>query len=154
MFLGLRASHDRGHLVRAVLEGVVLACYDAYAVLAELGASPEGVVVAGGGTRSRLWRQIVADVFALPVRQWEGADQSAMGAALLAGGGAGLLDVPAAAAEFSTYGPVIEPSAAARALYAELYAIFRAAYQKHRGDFRRLRALSSSIPGDHSGGAA
>jgi xylulokinase len=154
MFLGLRASHGRGHLVRAVLEGVVLACYDAYAVLAELGASPESVVAAGGGARSGLWRQIVADVFALPVCRWEGADQSAMGAALLAGGGVGLLDVPAAAAEFATYGRAIEPSAAGRGPYAELYAVFRAAYQKHRGDFRRLRALSSRIPGDHSGGAA
>jgi xylulokinase len=144
MFLGLTASHGRGHLVRAVLEGVALACYDAYTVLAELGASPEGIVVAGGGARSMLWRQVVADVFALPVRQWEGGDQSVMGAALLAGGGVGLLDVARAGSELAKYGPAIEPLAPRHGLYAELHAIFRAAYEKHRQDFRRLRALPDS----------
>jgi xylulokinase len=154
MFLGLTASHSRGHLVRAVLEGVTLACFDAYAVLVELGASPAGIVVAGGGARSMLWRQIVADVFDLPVRQWTGADQSVMGAALLAGGGVGLLEVQTAGADRATYGRTLDPSAAHRALYAELYDVFRAAYQKYRGDFRRLRALSDSMQADRSGGGA
>ena len=60
--------------------------------LAELGAAPQRLVMAGGGARSRLWQQIVADVFGLPVQRLAVADQSAMGAALLAGAGIGLFD--------------------------------------------------------------
>ena len=49
------------------MEGVTFACYDGYQVLAELGARPERIILAGGGARSELWQQMVADVFGLPV---------------------------------------------------------------------------------------
>ncbi|MEZ4583286.1 MAG: FGGY-family carbohydrate kinase [Caldilineaceae bacterium] len=84
LFLGLTLRHGQAELVRAVMEGVTLGCADAFAVLAELGAQPEHVILAGGGARSALWQQLVADVFGLPVRPLQVADQSAAGAALLA----------------------------------------------------------------------
>ncbi|MGB3714665.1 MAG: xylulokinase, partial [Candidatus Promineifilaceae bacterium] len=68
MLLGLTIEHGRNDIVRAVMEGVAMACYDAFSVLKELGARPEQIIMAGGGARSRLWRQIVADVFNLPVQ--------------------------------------------------------------------------------------
>jgi xylulokinase len=140
LFLGLTAAHGRAELVRAVLEGVALACYDAYSVLAQLGARPARVVMAGGGARSLLWRQIVADAFGLPVRQLLVADQSAFGAALLAGGGIGLVDP--AAHTWASYGPPIEPEGRRHALYKDLLGLFREAYRKHRDDFSRLEALN------------
>ena len=109
ILLGLGASHSRAELVRAVLEGVTLACYDAYQVLVELGAHPDRVIMAGGGARSELWQQIVADVFSLPVQRLEQGDQSAWGAILLAGGGIGLFDPQFAAQEWARYGPPSEP---------------------------------------------
>ena len=139
LFLGLTADHGRAELVRAVLEGVALACYDAYQVLGELGARPEGIVMAGGGARSPLWRQIVADVFGLPVRRLEVGDQSALGAVLLAGGGVGLFDPGATAQAWATYGPPVEPDGRRHATYQALLVLFRSAYQKHREDFRQLQ---------------
>jgi xylulokinase len=141
LFLGLTAGHGRAELVRAVLEGVALACYDAYDVLAELGARPERIVMAGGGARSHLWRQIVADVFGLPVQRLAVGEQSALGAVLLAGGGVGLFDPGSAARAWASYGPPAEPDSGRHATYRALLPLFRSAYRKHREDFRRLRGL-------------
>jgi len=141
LFLGLTASHGRAELVRAVMEGVALACYDAYHVLAELGANPARIIIAGGGARSQLWQQIVADVFALPVQRLNVGEQSALGATLLAGGGVGLFDPGSTAQTWATYGPLVEPDGGRHALYQALLALFRSAYRKHREDFRQLQDL-------------
>ncbi len=139
LFLGLSASHSRAELVRAVMEGVALAAYDAYRVLAELGAKPERIIMAGGGARSRLWRQIVADVFGLPVQRLEVGEQSALGAVLLAGGGIGCFEPGPTAQTWATYGPPVEPNGQRHAFYQTLLPLFRSAYQKHREDFRQLQ---------------
>ena len=143
LWLGLTAAHGRAELVRSVLEGVALACYDAYKVLEQLGARPERIVMAGGGALSPLWRQITADVFGLPVAQLLVADQSACGAALLAGGGIGLVDP--AAHDWAAYGPPVEPNPGRHARYGELFALFCDAYAKHRTDFARLEALGQDL---------
>jgi xylulokinase len=143
LFLGLTAGHGRAELVRSVMEGVALACYDAYCVLAALGAQPERIAMAGGGARSRLWQQIVADVFGLPVQRLEVGEQAAMGALLLAGAGIGLFDPAPTARAWATYGPPVEPDARRHALYQDLLPLFRGAYQKHREDFARLDGIRS-----------
>lgn len=141
MFLGLTAAHGRGELVRAVLEGVALACFDAYGVLLEQGASPRRIVMAGGGARSELWPQIVADVFGIPVQRLAAVEQSALGAALLAGEGLGRLDAARAAREWAGYGPPLEPDARRHDRYQALLGLFRKAYRAHRDDFPQLQAL-------------
>jgi xylulokinase len=135
LFLGLTASHSRAELVRAVIEGVTLACYNAYQVLAELGAKPERIIMAGGGARSQLWQQIVADVFGLPVQRLEVGEQSALGALLLAGGGIKRFEPGPA------YGPLIEPNRQHHAFYQSLLPLFRGVYQKYREDFYQLQNL-------------
>lgn len=143
MFLGLTLQHGQAELARAVMEGVVLACYEAYQVLLETGEAPPGkLVLAGGGSRSPVWRQIVADVFGLPVHRLLVAEQSAVGAALLAGSGAGLFDAGAAALEWACYEPPVDPEPQNHARYQELLPIFQRAYQVHREDFTRLGDFS------------
>jgi xylulokinase len=144
LFLGLSANHGRAEFVRSVLEGVALACYDAYQVLAELGARPEGIVMAGGGARSRLWQQIVADMSGLPVRRLDVGDQSALGAALLAGAGVGQLDPVETTQRWARYGPPLEPDQQQQAVYQDMLSLFRDAYQKHRTDFHRLQELAGN----------
>lgn len=147
VLLGLTASHGRAELVRAVVEGITLACFDASRVLAEAGALPDRLVLAGGGARSPLWQQIVADVFGLPVRRLETGEQAALGACLLAASGAGILDPVEAAPRWARLGPAVEPDPARHARYGDLLVIFRRAYQAHRDDFRSLRALADAPPG-------
>jgi xylulokinase len=137
-FLGLTLQHDRGALVRAVLEGVSLAAYNAYSVLAELGAAPSRIVLAGGGASSPLWRQIIADVFGAPVYPLARQEQSALGAALLAGAGFGLFDLATQAQAWAAYLPVVDPDPTRHAFYQARLPLFRAAYADNRDLFKTL----------------
>jgi xylulokinase len=86
-FVGLTLRHHRGHLVRAVMEGVVLALRDGFELMLELGVPVERVVASGGGTRHPLWLQLQADVLNRPIHQTQTEEAAAVGAALLAGVG-------------------------------------------------------------------
>jgi xylulokinase len=141
VFLGLTLGHGRGELVRAVLEGVAFSCYEAYRILIEAGGKPERLVLAGGGARSRLWRQIVADVFGLPVVRLKTSEQSAAGAALLAGSGSGHFSLEQKAREWARYGEPLEPDLSRHAYYQELGELFRRAYLDNQENFRRLSSL-------------
>jgi xylulokinase len=142
VFLGLSAEHGREHLVRAVMEGTMFALFDAYDVVRELGARPETVVLCGGGAQSPLWRQIVADIFGMPVLPLRTVEQSALGAALLAGAGAGLFDPVAAATQWAEYDAPVLPDPAALDVYARLLPAFRSAYRKHVEDFDLLTDIA------------
>ena len=137
-FLGLAAHHDHGDVVRAVMEGITFACRDAFAALQDAGASPERIVMAGGGSRSPFWRQMVADMFGLPVYALATTDQAAMGAALLAASGIRELDPVETAHRWARYGPATEPNLALNARYEELYELFRDAYTPVIGVSHRL----------------
>jgi xylulokinase len=137
-FLGLGDHHTRGDLVRAVMEGAILACLDAFAVLEEQGAAPTRIVMAGGGARSPLWRQIVADAFGLPVQGLATADQAAVGAAVLAAAGVAGADPVATAARWASYGPALEPNRARHLRYRNLFALYRDAHAATRELSHRL----------------
>jgi len=127
-FSGFTLRHTRAHAARAVLEGVAFAMRDGLEVLREMGiAEAEPVLLAGGGARSALWRQIIADVFDRPVATHATAADSAMGAALLAGVAAGVYpDVPTATRRTIAQPRVTEwPDARRVALYQRHYERFR-----------------------------
>ena len=75
---------------------------------------------------------MVADVFGLPVRPLQVADQSAAGAALLAGAGVGLFDLTTTARAWARYGAAVTPNAARHVFYRTALARFRAAYARNR----------------------
>jgi len=85
---GLAASHTRGHVVRAVLEGVAFSLKDTFSLFAEMQVPVSKVRLGGGGARSDLWRQIQADVYEQEVEILTAEEGAAYGGALLAGVGA------------------------------------------------------------------
>ena len=87
--VGLSASHGRGHIVRAILEGVAFSLRDTFSIFSELGVPVGSVRLGGGGSRSALWRQIQADVFGHPVDTATADEGAAYGAAILAAVGSG-----------------------------------------------------------------
>jgi xylulokinase len=97
-FVGLSLRHDRGALVRAVLEGVAYGLRDSLELLRELGVVAELGRISGGGARSPLWRRIVASVLELPLESTAVHEGAAYGAALLAGCRAGTFPGPREAA--------------------------------------------------------
>ncbi len=87
--LGLTASHTRGHIIRAVMEGVAYSLKDTFTIFEEMKIPVTSIRLGGGGARSPLWRQIQADVYAHEVEIVAAEEGAAYGAAILAGTGAG-----------------------------------------------------------------
>jgi xylulokinase len=128
-FVGLSVRHDRGALVRAVLEGVAFGLRDSLDLVAELGSRPELGRVSGGGARSELWLRIVASALELPLERVAIDEGAAFGAALLGGVAAGAwTDVHAAVAATVRARERIEPVAEWVSVYRELRGRYRALY--------------------------
>jgi xylulokinase len=87
--LGLTASHTRGHLIRAVMEGVAFSLKDTFTIFEEMKIPVTSIRLGGGGARSPLWRQIQADVYRHDVEIVAAEEGAAYGAAILAATGAG-----------------------------------------------------------------
>jgi xylulokinase len=138
-FVGLSLRHDRGALVRAVLEGVAYGLRDCLEVVRELGCAADVGRVSGGGARSELWLRIVASVLGLPLERTKVEEGAAYGAALLAGVTSGEFgDVGEAVERCVRVKDVVEPNAEWRGMYAEGYERFRALYPALRSDESRF----------------
>jgi xylulokinase len=129
-FVGLTLKHGRGHLTRAVLEGVAFGLRDNLALMAEVGLGDVGEVrISGGGVQSGLWRQILADVLGVELVAVGTVEGAAFGAALLAGVGAGVWEtVEEACGEAVELGERTRPGAEGAAAYEVLYRRFREHY--------------------------
>ncbi len=128
-FTGLSLRHERGALVRAVLEGVAYGLRDSLDLLRELGVAPERARVCGGGARSELWLRIIASILELPLERPVVEEGAAYGAALLGGVAGGVWpDVEAAVAACVQVRGVVEPDPAWIGAYADGRERFRALY--------------------------
>jgi xylulokinase len=127
-FVGLELHHDRGALVRAVLEGVAFGLRDSLELVRALGGPVDRARASGGGARG-LWLEIVASVLGLPIELTAVEEGSAYGAALLGGVAGGLFaDVPEAVARCVRVRSTVEPIPSWQATYDDLYPRFRALY--------------------------
>ena len=128
-FVGLSLRHDRGAMVRAVMEGVAYALRDSLSLLTDLGVQAERGRASGGGARSRLWLRIVASTLGLPLELTAVEEGSAYGAALLGGVAGGVFaDVHQAVEACVRVREVIEPDPAWQTVYAGGYPRFRELY--------------------------
>ncbi len=136
-FLGLSVRHGRDHLTRAVLEGVAFGLRDSFELIKKAGLEKiDQVRITGGGSKSPLWRQIIADVLGVELVRVNTSEGSAFGAALLAAVGAGafasvpdacrsvikVVDRTAPGPESSRYQQLYET-------YRELYPLLRPFYR-------------------------
>jgi xylulokinase len=128
-FAGLELRHDRGALVRAVLEGVAYGLRDSLELIRALGLEPERGRALGGGARSELWLRIVASVLELPLERVAVEEGAAYGAALLGGVAGGVFaDVHEAVAACVRTRDTIEPEPDWVERYAAGYERYRALY--------------------------
>ncbi|MCB0020740.1 MAG: xylulokinase, partial [Anaerolineales bacterium] len=138
-FIGLTARHGQPHLTRAVLEGVAFGLRDGFELMKAAGlAGVQQIRASGGGTRSRLWRQILADILGVAIVAVNSSEGAAYGAAILAAVGAGQFSsVAAACRQLIQVTEQIDPSAAAAA-YNELYPLYRELYPALKPTFDQL----------------
>jgi xylulokinase len=128
-FVGLTTRHTQAHLTRAVLEGVAFAFRDCLLTLRDAGPVPDHFLIGGGGAQGALWRRILASALGVTLQTVEGAEHTALGAALLAGVGTNLFyDMAQAVARTVRYGPTDAPDRDDQAVYMELHARYRALY--------------------------
>jgi xylulokinase len=131
--IGITASHTRGHIVRAILEGVAFSLRDTFTLFGEMNVPVNSIRLGGGGARSPLWRQIQADVYSHSVEVVEAEEGAAYGAALLAGVGAGAWpSVNAACAAAVRVASRVDPEPSAVAALNASYAAFRLIYPATR----------------------
>ena len=131
--VGLTASHTRAHVVRAILEGVAFSLRDTFEIFTEMKVPVEEVRLGGGGARSKVWRQIQADIYGREVKTVEAEEGAAYGAALLAGVAAGAWpSVDAAGDAVVRIASSIGPDAASVNLLDRQYQKFRKIYPAMR----------------------
>jgi xylulokinase len=143
-FVGLHLGHGRGHLHRAALEAVAYGFRHHMDVFAELGVSLAGARVTNGGSRSPLWKQIVADVLGVELRPVVDHPGASLGAAVAAGVGAGSIDGWESIRPLVRLADPIEPRPEFRARYDELYSVYRSLEPALRPISHRLSAAEWS----------
>jgi len=139
-WIGLTTRHGQAHLTRSILEGVAFGIKDMFCLMRDAGlGSVEEVRVSGGGAKSSLWRQILADTLGADLVTVNTTEGAAYGAALLAGVGAGVWSsVDTACALTISTRDHVTPNRESRETYASLYEQYRSLYPTLKPTFHAL----------------
>ena len=141
-FVGLSAVHTRAHMIRAVLEGVCYSLNDCLSVLSEMGVVTDDMKVCGGGGKSGFWRQMLADVYGIPVSTVESDEGPSLGAAILAMVGAGIYGSVGEACEAVVRTKeTVTPDINRGKEYRKFYSVYDALYGHLKDDFGALAKL-------------
>ena len=144
VFFGLSAMHTKRDLLRAVMEGVTYSQRDSVEVLREMGVDIGEMLACGGGGASPLWRQMLADTYNCPVKTVKSKEGPALGAAILAGVGAGLYPcVQAACQAMIQTNPAQEPIPENVPQYEAFYQVYKSLYPALRENYKLLAAAGA-----------
>ena len=142
-FFGLTLRHSKSHMMRAVLEGVAYSLRDSIELFRDLGIPIQQVRAVGGGARSVMWRQILADIFGIELVTINVTDSTAYGASLLAGVGTGVYgSVPEACSATVRIVERTEPIGENQATYNEYYPVYCSLYRALKPAFDDVAAIS------------
>lgn len=146
LYFGLSPKHGRAHFYRALLEG--LAMEQRLATIGAeqaLGAPIDSMRIMGGGSRSPLWSQILADVLKRPIELSREAETTCLGAGMMAAAGVGLhKDMRTAAAAMSGVAKIYLPNDSVSRTYDSFYAVYCDLYPKLKETFIKLQVAQNS----------
>lgn len=141
-FVGLTMPDSRAELARAVLEGVAFNLRTILDALCGQGVKIEAMRLIGGGAMSPVWRQILADVYNLPIVQLNLATEAtALGAAIAGGVGVGLYPDYSVINQLIPITSAEKPNPATQARYEALYELFQQSYAALEPIYERLATL-------------
>lgn len=142
VFFGLSLRTSKGHLVRSIMEGVAFGMRDSLEIMKDLGLPTKEVRASGGGARSKLWRQIQADVYGVDIYTMDIEEGPAFGAAIIAGVGVDLYtSVERACEEVVRTSGKVSPEPRCSKLYEGHYRIYKELYRCLKPKFRELGEL-------------
>jgi xylulokinase len=143
VFFGLTAKHGRREMIRSVMEGVAYSLRDCLEILKGMNVPASEVRASGGGARSALWRQMQADVFNAPIAVTNSKEGPALGAALLAGTGAGVYkSVQEACAAAIKVTGIQNPIAENTAVYEKYYEVYKDLYKALKDSYRKVAEIA------------
>ncbi len=145
-FVGLAAIHTKADMTRAVMEGATYALRDIMTGIRNTGIEPDNVRMCGGGSKSPFWRQLMADIYGLPVLlpdMKNSENSAALGAAILAATGCGAYPsvVDACDKIIKMRDEVYTPDPEKVAFYNKVYKEFDDLYPQLKDNFRSILAL-------------
>jgi len=139
IFFGIGLGHRKGHFVRAIMESIAYMLRGDVEILEELGVEASEVRSLGGGSRSDLWCQIKSDVLKRPIVTLEVSETASLGAAILAGLGAGIYrSFEDACKRVMRPRKRFEPDPRNFDIYDRGYGLYRKLYEGNRELFREL----------------
>ena len=142
VFFGLSAMHERPHLIRSVMEGISFSQWECVEVFREMGVPIEDMMICGGGGRSPFWRQMLADMYGCSVSTVQSDQGGALGAAILAGVGAGIYsDLETACDALVRKKDSSEPHMAANGAYAKYFTLYKELYRTLFQSFKDLKNI-------------
>ena len=139
-FIGLSGLHGKAHMYRAMLESLALEeRLLTTGVETATGRAVDEIVLLGGGSRSKLWCQIIANVLGRTLKRVREQESTALGAGIHAAAAVGLhQDIRAAADAMTGTEMSFEPDAASHARYAEIFEAYRSIYPGLKSTFRLM----------------
>jgi len=139
VFFGLSGVHGRANLIRAVREGVAFSQLECVEVFREMGVPVDDMMLTGGGAKSPVWRQMLADLYGCPVSIPASSEGAALGAAILAGVGTGVYSsLPEACAQLIGKGETVMPDENRGKEYAPYFELYKQLYRSLKVDFKTL----------------
>ena len=143
-WVGITQRHSLSHMIRSVMEGISFGLYDLLQIIRGLGMDIQSIYASGGASESRLWRQMLADIFNAEIVTTNATQGAAFGAAMLAGIGAGIFSNAVQAADaliVTTSSTAASPRA--HEVYERAFTIYRPLYQQLKGSFKKMAEFSS-----------
>lgn len=142
VLFGLSLHHTKGHIVRAMMEAVAYAMYDSFRLIREAGLKLNyPLVLNEGGAVSKLWRQIITDVFNVPTVLVKRRTGAPFGDAILAGVATGVFPDFSVAKEWAEYIEPLEPIEGNHERYMAYFELYKRLYEHVRQDFQALAKL-------------
>ncbi len=139
---GLSLNHTKGHLVRAMMEAVAYAMYDSFQLIQKAGLPINfPMVLNEGGAVSTLWRQIITDVFNVPIVLVKRRTGAPFGDAILAGVATGVFKDFSVAKQWVEYIEPMEPNGANHQRYMDYFGLYKQLYSHVKEDFQTLARL-------------
>lgn len=141
-FIGLNAVHKSANLLRAIMEGVAYSLADCNAVLKSINVHVNSIRVCGGGGRSRIWRQILANLYGCDIRTLKQTEGPALGAAILAGVAAGVYeDIGQACDNLITEDEIVSVNQSEVEIYRQFHQLYDKVYTSLIDSYHALAAI-------------
>lgn len=139
-FLGLTLKHNKAHLIRSVMEGVVFAFRDSIEIFKNSNVKMDKFIASGGGARSDIWLKIQANILNQEIYKVNQPEQACIGAAIVAGVGAGVYDsIEIACSKIIKFSDEpVQPDQKTVSLYNETYELYKEIYQQNKAIFHHL----------------